>query len=272
MRIICVDDEALDARYAASICAKLPRVDEVEYFLNAAEALRFFETQTAEIVLLDVDMPDINGIMLAAKINRLRPHTQIIFLAEDTRYAYHALKVHAAGFVLKPVDEAELTAEIEYALSNLYQTPSAHIVVKTFGGFDLFVDGRLVTFERAKSKELLALLIDRRGGSMTRREISTRLWENHRYDRAMQKRLDTVIRSMRDTLKKHGVDEIFEMINGQLRIVPETINCDMYRFFDGDVEVFNAYRGEYMTPYAWASMSEGLMTWKWGEDAGDHDV
>ena len=56
------------------------------------------------------------------------------------------------------------------------------------------------------------------------------------------------------------ISEIFEMQSGSLRIVPETFTCDAYRFFAGDAEAANAYRGEYMSAYSWASITEGLLS------------
>lgn len=83
------------------------------------------------------------------------------------------------------------------------------------------------------------------------------------YDRPMQKQLDVIIRSMRDTLREYGIEEIFEMKKGALRVIPEKISCDAYRFFDGDINAVDAYRGEYMSNYSWASITESYMTWKW---------
>ena len=80
------------------------------------------------------------------------------------------------------------------------------------------------------------------------------------YDRSMQKQFDVIIRSMKDTLREYGIERIFEMKKGSLRICPEQVDCDMYRFFDGDVEAFNAYHGEYMNPYSWASLTESYLS------------
>jgi hypothetical protein len=82
----------------------------------------------------------------------------------------------------------------------------------------------------------------------------------------MQKQMDVVIRRMRDTLREYGIAEIFEMKQGTLRVRPETFTCDAYLFFDGDPDVLNAYHGEYMSTYSWASMTESFLTWHQGEN------
>ena len=138
-------------------------------------------------------------------------------------------------------------------------------MARTFGNFDVFVDGELVTFKVTKCKELLAYLIDRQGGSATRSEVFSILWEDRMYDRPMQKQLDVIIRSLRDTLEEYGIENILEMKKGVLRIRPELISCDAWRFFSGDTDAVNAYRGEYMSAYSWAAETESFMSRKIGQ-------
>ncbi len=130
---------------------------------------------------------------------------------------------------------------------------------KTFGNFDLLVDGRPLVFKRSKSKELLAYLVDRHGGNVSRPEAFAVLWEDTFYDRAMQKQMDVVIRSLRSTLEEAGVGEIFEIQSGWMRILPERMDSDLFRFLDGNREAIQEYRGEYMSAYSWASQTEAYL-------------
>lgn len=79
----------------------------------------------------------------------------------------------------------------------------------TFGEFDLKVDGETVDFPRAKARELLAYLIDRQGYSVSRANVFAVLFEDKQYDRSMQKQLDVIIRSLRETLRKIDAEDIF---------------------------------------------------------------
>ena len=87
---------------------------------------------------------------------------------------------------------------------------------------------------------------------MNRPGIFAALWEEGLYDYSRQKYLDVIIRSLRETLKEAEIEEILEIKNGFLRIRPELVNCDLYRFLKNDPEAVNAYRGEYMEEYPWA--------------------
>ena len=264
MRAICVDDEKLITDYVVSLCREMPPLTEAQGFTRAREALEWLSDHDADLALLDIDMPDMNGLTLAAEIKKLRPDTAIVFLTGYSEFAVKAFELRASGYLLKPVNKEKLAEEIAYALFGKRKAPEAHVVARTFGSFDLFVDGELVTFRQAKCKELLAYLIDRQGGSVTRAEAFAILWEDRMYDRGMQKQFDVIIRSLRDTLEEYGVGEILEMKKGALRVRPELISCDAWRFFSGDMDAVNAFRGEYMSAYAWGMETESFMSRKLG--------
>lgn len=260
MKVICVDDESLVLKLMVSLCRELTQITEVEGFSSGEDALDYLKRNPVDIALLDINMPYMDGITLAAKIKEYYPNTAIIFLTGYAQYAIDAFSLHATGYLLKPVSKERLSAEVNYALSvRKQQESTAYITVRIFGDFDILVDGTIVTFSRARAKELLAYLVDRQGSSITRAAAFAILWEDTPYDRSMQKQLDVVIRSLRTTLRKYGISEIFEMRNGTMRICPEKLDCDLYRFFEGDIESVNAYRGEYMSDYSWASLTEAYM-------------
>ena len=155
----------------------------------------------------------------------------------------------------------EITKAIrKYEKSELASGKSA--VIKTFGNFDIFVDDKVVVFGRARAKELLAYLVDRQGASITRAEAFSLLWEDGFYDRPMQKQLDVIIRNLKDTLAQHGIDDILEMEKGTLRLIPEKVDCDLFRFLEGDLNAIRSFRGEYMSAYSWASLTEGFVAGK----------
>ena len=72
----------------------------------------------------------------------------------------------------------------------------------------------------------------------------------------MQKQFDVILRSLRATLDKYGISDIIEMKKGYIRAVPEQFDCDLYRFFDGNIDTINSFHGEYMSEYSWASITE----------------
>lgn len=264
MKIICIDDEPLILNMTVALCREMPAKPKVCGFSNAADALHWLESHTADIALLDINLPDMNGIELAARIRTADPNISIIFLTGYSEYALDAFRLHASGYLLKPVNKQRLAEEIEHAMhwhseQNSLSGKRAQVFARTFGEFDLYANGQVVAFPRSKAKELLAYLIDRQGGSITRAAAFAVLWEEGVYDRSKQKQLDVVIRSLRATLKSVGAEDILEMKQGALRICPEKLDCDLFRFLGGDVDAINTYRGEYMNAYSWASTTEAFL-------------
>ena len=263
MKIICVDDEKLITELIVSMCKEIRPTDEIFGFGRPEKSLEWCEENCPDVALLDIHMPKISGIELAAKIKQKHPKTAVIFITGFSEYALEAYSVHPSGYLMKPPQKEKLAAEIEYALQDKTDKPEeefSHIRIKTFDDFDVFADGELVKFERAKAKELLAYLVDQNGSGVSRKKAFVFLWDNENYDRSGQKQLDVIIRSLRDTLKQYGIDEMFELHNGIMRIFPEKTDCDYYRFLKGEAKAVNSYRGKYMESYSWASLTEGKNT------------
>ena len=261
MKVICVDDERLLMEDTVAMCLALDQVEEARGFTKAADALAYLEGEKADVALLDINMPGTDGMQLAKIIREKWTDTAIIFLTGYTEYALDAFAVHASGYLLKPVKKDQLAAEIAYAAGKRGEH-GARVEARTFGNFDLLLDGKPVVFRQAKCKELLAYLIDRHGANVTRREAFAILYEDRMYDRPMQKQFDVIIRALRTTLTEYGIGEIFQMGNAAMRIDPALISCDAWRYLQGEPEAIHAFVGEYMSNYAWARLTESTMAWK----------
>ena len=265
MNILCVDDEALVLQYTVAMIKEvMPKDTQISWFTNASPALEWADSHRVDLALLDIDMPGMNGMELAQYLKSLDPDTAVIFLTGYSQYAVEAFSMHVSGYLLKPVSREKLSEEISYALGGRKDKAPASasepkIQAVCFGGFDLIVKGEAVSFSRSKSKELLAYLVDRQGSSITRAEAAAVLWEDSFYDRSMQKQLDVVIRSLRTTLVNYGIEDLLEIQKGYIRIHPKMLDCDFYRFIDGDKNTIRSYRGEYMSAYSWAEFTAAYL-------------
>ncbi len=218
-----------------------------------------------DVVFLDIEMPGMSGLEVAQMIKSAHPLTNIIFVTSYSQYAMEALAQRPSGYILKPATKDKILEE----LKNLRHPPkrvreAKPIRVHCFGSFDIFVNGEPVQFLRAKSKELLAYLVDRRGASCSASEIASVLWDDEMYDRSRQKQLSVIRSDLIKSLHIAGADDILIKGHDMLAVNRDAFDCDYYMALEGDVVSINSFIGEYMAPYMWAEFTTGLLNSKYG--------
>ncbi|MDD6058736.1 MAG: hypothetical protein PUB98_10850 [Clostridiales bacterium] len=134
------------------------------------------------------------------------------------------------------------------------------ISIRTFGYFDVFVGDKPIAFRNKKSKELLALLVDRRGGYITSEEAIGFLWEDEPANTVTMSRYRKVALRLKNTLEEYGISEIVEAVDGKRRIVMEKIQCDLYNYLSGKEEYAQLFKGSYLTNYSWSETTLGELS------------
>ena len=152
----------------------------------------------------------------------------------------------------------------DFLISYFDALPQAHdrISIHTFGRFDVYVDSMPVYFRNKKSKELLALLVDRRGGIVTMEHTIDCLWEDEPYDERLKRRYRSVIIALRNTLKQYGIEKIVTFQRAGLYLNVTTVQCDLFDFLRSRPEEQSYFIGEYMIDYSWAEHTIPLLSQK----------
>jgi PAS domain S-box-containing protein len=128
----------------------------------------------------------------------------------------------------------------------------AKIFARTFGHFDLFVNNLPVTFSSEKEKELMALLIDRNGGTLSPSEAISYLWEDVEPTEKVASRYRKLAMSLKNTLEKYGIGHILLNNHGVRSVDVSAIKCDYYELLAGNEKYKNTFHNSYMTNYSWA--------------------
>ncbi len=256
MKIIAVDDETRSLNtLKAAIEKAIPNVN-AQYFKYAPDALSAVENGFfPDIAFLDVEMPDMSGLVAARRLKSISPEINIIFVSGFPQYAMDAIHLRASGYILKPACAENIKAEIQNLRNPIKDDMTKKLKIRTFQNFDVFKDGKLVEFNRSKSKEILAYLVDRGGTSASYSEIAAILWEDGIYDRSRQKQIQVYIHGMIKNLAGVGADDVIIKNRLGIAIDTEKVDCDSYRFMQGDTSAINSYRGEYMSAYSWAEFA-----------------
>lgn len=115
MKVLIVDDEAharINLRFAIQA---LPGWEVAAECASAAAARSFLENGSADIILLDVQMPAESGLEFALDLSRLEAPPPIIFVTAHRGHALEAFDAHALDYIVKPVDERRLRHTLERA-------------------------------------------------------------------------------------------------------------------------------------------------------------
>lgn len=133
----------------------------------------------------------------------------------------------------------------------------SNILIRTFGYFDVFVGDKPIAFRNKKSKELFALLVDRRGGYVTSEEAIGFLWEDETVNPVTLARYRKTALRLKNTLEEYGITDVVESVDGKRRIVSEKVRCDLYDYLSGKEQYTQLFKGSYLTNYSWAETTLG---------------
>lgn len=128
------------------------------------------------------------------------------------------------------------------------------IYIRTFGYFEVFVNGEALLIENAKAKELLAILVDRRGAYVSQADLISCLWEDEPVNKVTMARLRKAVMHLRNALKTYNIEELIESKRGLRRLNTGIVNCDLYNFLSGKPEYSNLFKGSYMLNYSWGEL------------------
>lgn len=264
MTILAIDDEPVMLDHMRNVLRQVFPNAEIVTFDECDEVLEFLETpkgHNLHYAFLDIKLRGMLGLELAKRIKDQCPQTRILFCTAYSYYALEAYEIHALGYLMKPVDADKLREAISQIEAQLGTFPEEgtetpdQLVVHTFGSFEVLHNGVPLVFEREKAKELLALLIDRQGLSMTNGEIESILWE----DIPSPQYLQTLFYSLRKTLRGIGFEDLLVRTRNHTSIDVTKLHCDLYEFLKGNADAVNSYAGEYMNNYSWAELTNGRL-------------
>ena len=121
---IIVDDEPLAVKLLESFVAKTPQLKLEHSFTDSVEALGWLRDHTVQLIFMDIQMPDMNGMELS---HMVAGDTKIIFTTAFKEYAFESYEVSAIDFLLKPIRYNKFIAAVEKAeqwFSHQKETPT----------------------------------------------------------------------------------------------------------------------------------------------------
>ena len=225
---------------------------EVTVCASAEEVLALTDLASYQAAFIDIDMPGKNGIQLARELKVLHPKLNIVFATGYGEYMADAFELHSSGYLMKPITPEKVRRELDDLRHPTVWSSGGRVVVQCFGDFEVFVDGAPVTFERVKTKELFAYLVDRRGATCSMGDIEAVFWGDRAGTTSQRSYIRTLVADMRATFDSLGLGDVVVKHRGVVGIRQDAIDCDYYAFLAGDPIAIASFQGEYMRQYSWA--------------------
>lgn len=240
---IYVDDEPIAHLQFKKIIAKEPRINLLDTFSSGKDAIDYALECVAQktprkidIIFSDIQMPHLNGLELAERIQTVMPFADVVFVTAFDSYTLEAYKLLATGYLLKPIaldDVKKLVDKLETrhpsaTTTEQEQTAPAKknekLTVTCFGNTKLSF--KLPT---EKAAELFYLYISKNGEEINREKIYTELWPDFDAQKAYNNFYVTNT-FLKKTLAANGYDTIIERKDDYYSIPTDRLNCDYFNF------------------------------------------
>jgi len=164
IRIILADDHKIMREGLRALLEKQQDMEVVAEAKNGREAIEFAQDLKPDVVLMDVLMPDLNGIDATRQIINLLPGVKIIALSmhSDRRFVARILWEGAAGYILKDSAFRELVYAIRYVLkSHIYLSPEVTEIMAKDYVYNLKTEHKLDTNNLSpREREVVQLLAE----------------------------------------------------------------------------------------------------------------
>ncbi|QWU17919.1 Two-component response regulator, SAPR family, consists of REC, wHTH and BTAD domains [Paenibacillus sophorae] len=242
-------------------------------YTSARAGLEHLARSKVDVVFLDMDMPEMNGLEAGEHIQQLNSDIRIVYVTAYSEYAIEAFEIHALDYVLKPIDPDRIAKTLNYIERSIPVS-----TMKTFGNWRVrcfghlsFDDGagndRQLKWKTAKAQELFAYLLHHRERWISKEILLETLWPDYPKDKAMTY-LHTTVSQIRKLVKEwqgqisveYALDSYRLVIDGILFDVSEFERAtdrepaitEQNRLFYENIIVL--YRGDYLEgyDYPWA--------------------
>lgn len=233
LRAIVVDDE----RPALNLLAKLLReregVQVIACYTDPIELLEHVVELAPDVVFLDIEMPEMDGLELASRLLEQEMDTEIVFVTAYRQYAIDAFRVQALDYLLKPAEPRLLDETIERVrklrqAAALSRPEESEARIVCFGGLELVREAGPIRFVTSKTEELLAYLLVHRGKAISMWALCESLWPNADLEKSKHN-LHTTAYRLKKTLREQGIQINISTRRGYYYLECEE-SCDYIRF------------------------------------------
>ena len=249
MNTIIVDDEPIMLRSFARLSEGIAELENAVSFTDPKAAEEYASLHSVDLAILDIAMPEMNGMELAERLRAQRPDIIIVFITAYDEYIRAANTIGADDYIVKPYkkETLERMAEKVRLLSARLKKP---VQIRCFGNFTVIYNGQPVPL-RGKAKEILARIVAERGGEVSNETLYSTLWEDRPYSNIEMKVYYNALRRLKDTLAEAGLEKLLISTTRGQMLNTDMADCDYYDFLAGTLKLRRVEAESFMREYSW---------------------
>lgn len=285
MRAILVDDEPLALTYMEGLLKKIGDVDIIGKYINPHKALAGVIEEQPDVVFLDIEMPEINGIELAERIQGKSPGTLIVFVTAFNEYAVKAFELHAVDYIVKPVQRERLRQtllRIPRTTKEVFPSPRTAMVCTfqslSFAWYEDALEEIDIRWRTSKVRGVFAFLLQHRGSYVRKDTLLELFWPGADWEKGFMQLYSTIYQ-IRKTIASIDFSVVITNHENGYRLDLEEVKLDIEEWEAGlknlpaltnetlpeYQRLLEFYRGDYLVEedYLWAESERERLRILW---------
>lgn len=212
MKVILIDDERLALNYLEHQLLKITDVNIIGKYVDPLMGKEKIINEEVDVVFLDINLPEINGLELAEQIMAIKPKLIIVFVTAYDEYAVKAFELNAIDYVVKPIGTERLMKTMQRIderrslLLRITPQPSRLIRMKVFRQLSIeAADQQFLPMQwrTTKAQELFIYLLQHRGQLVRKSVLIDLLWPQYETNKVYSQ-LYTTVYQIRKSLLQYG--------------------------------------------------------------------
>lgn len=245
MKVMLIDDEPLALSLLQTHLERLPGIEVLGAYTNPLIGMKEAIERPVDILFLDIDMPEINGIELAGQLLEKKPNLYVVFVTAYDEYAVQAFELNAMDYLVKPL-RAERLKEAVYRVEKRMKMITSqsnpkndHVYIRTAKSLSIQVNDEaphVIQWRTSKTKELFLYLLQHQNEKFTKGMIQELLWPEGDPQKTSTQ-LYTTVYLIRVTLRKYGTAFELQSIDGGYLLATNNVTVDVKRWEETNAQL-----------------------------------
>lgn len=249
IKAIVVDDEWYNLEEISDLVDSSGFMKVVCKYQNPVKALEEISIICPEVAFLDIEMPEIDGLTLAEKIQEKNPGITVAFITSFNQYAVQAFDLNAIDYILKPVRMERFRRMLEKIQNKIETNRAEHagkLKIRCFQQFETTIDGVPVKWERSKAEEVFAYLLTYHNNYISKEILLEHIWPDAEPHKALRI-LQTSICRIRNVFSGLQGSAIIDYSNSKYCLMLSSAECDFFEMEEA-LNNFDIHKEETYAP------------------------